>query len=189
MSEFKRVFKLFYIFDLHKEEEWLNEMASNGLHFQDVKWMFIYKFKKGPCEDAIYRIDFNEKINDPEEYYKLYRECNFKYISKIRYFNYFKYIGNKENYDGSLLYNNPLEELKWLIKYRKFVFVAFLIEVIALINTILVIGSGISNLISFIYVGIILTISILILSLLTKFTLAINRLKDIVSKIEESEYY
>ena len=46
-------------------------MASKGLHFKNVKILCVYTFKKGECEDVIYRIDFKEKIYDLEEYYKL----------------------------------------------------------------------------------------------------------------------
>nr|WP_290441291.1 DUF2812 domain-containing protein [Clostridium gasigenes] len=186
VSDLKRVFKSFYIFDIHKEEEWLNEMANKGLHFKNVKFLCLYTFKKDTCEDVIYRIDFKEKIYDKEEYYKLYREYGFEYISKMRYFNYFKYTGEKENYKSVELYNNPTEELKWLKKYHYLILGCFVLELVILTN--MIIGKLNDNSISIVPILLIGLVCILILFTTTKFSLSINRLKKIVKKTGEVEY-
>ncbi|MBU3102718.1 DUF2812 domain-containing protein [Clostridium gasigenes] len=186
MSDLKRVFKLFYIFDIHKEEAWLNEMARMGLHFKSVKLVGLYTFKKGKCEDGVYRIDFKEKIYDKEEYYKLYREYGFEYISKMRYFNYFKYTGEKENYKSVELYNNPTEELKWLKKYHYLILGCFVLELVILVNMIMEkINDKATHIFPILLIGL---ICILILFTTTKFSLSINRLKKIVKKTGEVEY-
>nr|WP_290441950.1 DUF2812 domain-containing protein [Clostridium gasigenes] len=186
VSDLKRVFKLFYIFDIHKEEAWLNEMARMGLHFKSVKLVGLYTFKKGKCEDGVYRIDFKEKIYDKEEYYKLYREYGFEYISKMRYFNYFKYTGEKENYKSVELYNNPTEELKWLKKYHYLILGCFVLELVILVNMIMEkINDKATHIFPILLIGL---ICILILFTTTKFSLSINRLKKIVKKTGEVEY-
>lgn len=187
VGDLKRVFKMFYIFDLRKEETWLNEMAKKGLHFKNVKLLCFYTFKKGPCEDVIYRIDFKEKIYDPEEYFKLYREYGFQYISKMRYFNYFKYTGDKENYKSMELYNNPIEELKWLKKYHYMILSCFILELIILAN---MIREKINDRTMNILPIVIIALFCIIISIIaTKFSLSVNRLKNVVNKTKEKEYY
>lgn len=125
MRTTKKVFKLFYIFDLEKEENWLREMANKGWFFKKVNFLGVYTFVKGPCLDTIYKIDFNKNIGDIEEYYNLFRESGWEFISKIRFLKYFRYVGNTTNYENKPdIYNEPTEQIaflrNWLIGFLIF---------------------------------------------------------------------
>ncbi|MDD7793457.1 DUF2812 domain-containing protein [Clostridium sp. 'White wine YQ'] len=122
MRRTKKVFKLFYIFDLEKEENWLREMANKGWFFEKVNYLGVYTFIKGPCTDTIYKIDFNKNINDLDEYYDLFSESGWEFIYKIRFFKYFRYVGDAASYKNEPdIYNEPMEQIiflrKWLILF------------------------------------------------------------------------
>ena len=94
----KKVFKLFYVWNLDKEEAWLRSMANEGWFFQKIDLLGIYTFLSGPCKDTIYKIDFNTHIKDSNEYYELFRESGWEFISSYAGQKYFKYTKDAENY-------------------------------------------------------------------------------------------
>ncbi|MCH7321568.1 DUF2812 domain-containing protein [Solibacillus sp. MA9] len=59
-----RVFKL--ILDDVKEEQWLNDMASQGLHFQKFRFPF-YTFEKGEPGEYVYRTEMLENLGFGQE--------------------------------------------------------------------------------------------------------------------------
>lgn len=59
-----RVFKL--ILDEVKEEQWLNDMASQGWHFQKFRFPF-YTFEKGEPGEYVYRTEMLENLGFGQE--------------------------------------------------------------------------------------------------------------------------
>ncbi|WP_238881742.1 DUF2812 domain-containing protein [Clostridium sp. YIM B02551] len=129
MRTTKKVFKLFYIFDLEKEENWLREMANKGWFFEKVNYLGVYTFIKGPCTDTIYKIDFNKNISDVEEYYDLFSESGWEFIYKIRFFKYFRYVGDAASYKNEPnIYNEPTEQITFLRKWLLLFLIVYGIE-------------------------------------------------------------
>lgn len=187
MSDYKRAFKQFAIFEIDKEEAWLREMANKGYHFQKINILGIYTFKKGAPEDTIYRIDFKEKIDDIEEYYEFYRQCDFKFINRIRFFNYFKYTGDKESYNSAVLYNDPKEQVNFLKKYLNMVLVVFGLEVAILLTYIFLSFNGL--MVNKWIFGLIAAICVLYSVFVPKFVISYNRLKKASEANEAKDYY
>ncbi|MBL4931842.1 DUF2812 domain-containing protein [Clostridium paridis] len=135
MRTTKKVFKLFYIFDLEKEENWLREMANKGWFFEKVNYLGVYTFIKGPCTDTIYKIDFNKNIGDIEEYYDLFRESGWEFIYKIRFFKYFRYGGDASSYRNTPdIYNEPTEHIAFLRKWLIIFLIVYGLQFVSLFN-------------------------------------------------------
>jgi len=115
---------MFYVLDLEKEEKWLREMANKGWFFQKVDVLNIYTFVKGPCKDVIYKIDFNKKIEDAEEYYDLFNQCGWKSIYKKRHLNYFQFTGDASNFTNEENTHTE-EQLTWLRKLLIILLIAY----------------------------------------------------------------
>jgi len=155
----KKVFKWFYIFDLEKEENWLRNMAQKGWIFQKVNILGIYTFIKGQSTDAIYKIDFNNKVEDVEEYYDLFAESGWRFIHKVREFRYFKYSGQITSFDKLVIYNDPSQQFKWLHKWLAFFLLIYGIEFVALYTILFLqgktnIGSGLEPMIIVLFISI-----------------------------------
>lgn len=178
LSGTKRVFKLFYIFELGKEENWLRQMANKGWFFQKVNYLGIYTFIKGPCKDIIYKIDFNKNIEDIKEYYDLFSQSGWKYIYQMRFFKYFRYEGDVDNYPD--IYNEPSEQLYWLRITLKFFLITYGIEFVSLYSLIFLQSANYSNfnwIIKIIFVFIVL-LSYILVRFINSYILLLRRVKE-----------
>lgn len=66
MAETVTKIRVFTIADFKEEEDWLREMARQGLHLLRMTPPLVYVFEKGEPWDVIYRLDFpnNEEGGD-----------------------------------------------------------------------------------------------------------------------------
>lgn len=91
--------KTFTIWNLEKEEKWLNQMEAEGWHLVDVYNKNTYKFEE--CEPGKYviRIEFLKKsVNNPEseKYIDFIGETGANYISNRGNIVYFSGLAEKE---------------------------------------------------------------------------------------------
>jgi len=79
MSERKTIYKLFWVWDYQKEEQWLNEMAMNGWALCAVS-LCKYTFEK--CEPGEYTVRLEMHGRD-DSYLDFLRETGALYIGRI----------------------------------------------------------------------------------------------------------
>ncbi|RJX40182.1 DUF2812 domain-containing protein [Paenibacillus pinisoli] len=75
-----------YFVDLEKEEQWLNDMASQG-HLLARKSMFGYEFEPAVSGlDTVIRIDYRtfRRTSDFEDYLALFEDCGWTHIAGTR---------------------------------------------------------------------------------------------------------
>lgn len=187
MIKTKRVYKLFYVWNLDKEEAWLRSMANRGWFFQKINLLRIYTFLNGPCKDTIYKIDFNTHIKDINEYYDLFRESGWQFISSYAGQKYFQYTKDTEDYaENAEIYSSPEEKLGWLRKRLIAVLAAFAITIISLYTYIfLQNGADLSNAYIILWLACFAFISIKLAEFLNSYIL----LKIKVRKKEYKDYY
>ena len=84
-------FRWFWAWDDEKEEEWLGEMSSKGLHLVSVRFPGVYKFDSGKPGDYVYRLDYQTFYKkDREEYLQLFRDAGWEYLGQMAAWQYFR---------------------------------------------------------------------------------------------------
>ena len=113
-----RIFKIFI--EVEKEEQFLNEMAKNGLLFKKYNAFGVYTFVKGEPSDLRYKIDyrmFKRKI-DFEQYKTLFEDAGFEHIYGTTYSGGQYYLPSSDNLDSADIFSDA--ESKAAI-YKRFV--------------------------------------------------------------------
>lgn len=89
----RTVWKPFWLWDFDKEEAWLNEMASAGLHITGVSYPFRFVFEEGmPGAYAVKLEMLDRWPSHPESvrYIRFVEETGAEYIGSIVRFVYFR---------------------------------------------------------------------------------------------------
>lgn len=86
MKEKKTVFKVFFVWDFEKEEQWLNTMAQSGWVLDKVGFC-TYRFV--PCAPGEYTIRMEMHQKD-ENYLRFLEEAQVEYIGRIFQWVYFR---------------------------------------------------------------------------------------------------
>lgn len=92
----KSITKIYFPWQLDKEEKWLEEMSKKGWHIK--KHSFLkYEFAEGTPEEYIYCIDYKIRGKDNYGYIELFKELNWEFVSQCMDWYYFrtKNKGNK----------------------------------------------------------------------------------------------
>ncbi len=134
----KRVRKLFWVWNFEKEEQWLNEMARQGLVLSSVGFC-RYDFTKTDDEYTV-RLEFPEKgINTEKgkEYIAFLEETGAEYIGCVKNWIYIK--KKKENGEFQL-YSDNESRIKHLERIIKFV------DIVSLANLLI----GVANILIYI---------------------------------------
>lgn len=116
--------KTFMIWNLDKEEKWLNQMESEGWHLIDIYNKDTYKFEE--CEPGKYviRLELLEKsINKPEseKYIDFIEDTGATYISNRGNIVYFTGLAEKkfelfsDNTSRINYYSRLIKILRWLV--------------------------------------------------------------------------
>lgn len=86
-TQTKTVLRLFFVFDDEREEAWLAAMTRQGWHLVEVG-LLRYRFRKGEATEARYRIDFQDKKVDLQEYLGIYKDAGWEPVThgKGRYY-------------------------------------------------------------------------------------------------------
>ena len=81
----------FWAWEDEKEENWLGEMSARGWHLESLGFPGIYHFKCGEPRPFVYRMDFNSpRLNNREEYFRLFSDSGWEYIGKQGGWKYFR---------------------------------------------------------------------------------------------------
>ena len=86
MKEKKTVFKVFFVWDFEKEEQWLNTMAQSGWVLDKIGFC-TYRF--APCAPGEYTIRMEMHQKD-ENYLRFLEEAQVEYIGRIFQWVYFR---------------------------------------------------------------------------------------------------
>ncbi len=97
MSTVRKI-KLFWAWRDEQEEEWLREMANQGLHLQRVTFPCYYHFVEGDPADVVYRLDFKTSSQkDMDAYLQIFEDAGWEYAGQfVNGWQYFR----KENQQG-----------------------------------------------------------------------------------------
>lgn len=86
MKEKKTVFKVFFVWDFEKEEQWLNTMVQSGWVLDKIGFC-TYRFV--PCAPGEYTIRMEMHQKD-ENYLRFLEEAQVEYIGRIFQWVYFR---------------------------------------------------------------------------------------------------
>ncbi len=86
MKEKKTVFKVFFVWDFEKEEQWLNTMAQSGWVLDKIGFC-TYRFV--PCAPGEYTVRL-EMHNYDEAYISFMQETGAEYIGRVCQWVYFR---------------------------------------------------------------------------------------------------
>lgn len=126
-------FKLFLASDVQKEEQWLTEMSSKGLHFTKYR-LGMYYFDEDPSQAYVYQIDFREADDD---YFQLYEDAGWHHVeSFINKFHYFRTGAEKEGVNKIYSDKESVKEtLQRMMKFYIGIFFAIIASGLAVILT------------------------------------------------------
>ena len=89
-AKFKKVFKLFWVWQDKAQEEWLQKMSAQGLHLKSLKFGF-YVFENGSPQQYSYRMDYQPGAQkDFTEYLEMFDVAGWEYIGKFSGWHYFR---------------------------------------------------------------------------------------------------
>ncbi len=90
------MFKLFWIWEDEKEENWLREMANQGWHLKKINLIGRYVFEAGAPQDMAYRLDWFPSRKEYGSYLQLFRDAGWEHVLTYGSWQYFR----KESVDG-----------------------------------------------------------------------------------------
>jgi hypothetical protein len=92
INEIVKKNKWFWAWQDEKEEAWLSDLASQGLHLVDVQLLGRYLFRKGDPAEFVYRLDFQSlKTADQESYLQLFADAGWEHVAEMSGWVYFRY--------------------------------------------------------------------------------------------------
>ena len=78
----------FWAWQDHKEEAWLEAMAREGWHLQEVA-LLNYTFERGEPREMVYRLDFRTSKEVPE-YVEFVQGAGWEYVGQMSSWLYFR---------------------------------------------------------------------------------------------------
>ncbi|NLI47105.1 MAG: DUF2812 domain-containing protein [Acidobacteria bacterium] len=90
MSEIRRVFKLYWVWQDQPEEAWLTRMAADGWHLRNLT-IGCYTFQRGEPAAVAYRLDYRRLTGaEREEYFGLFRDAGWERVATLANWHYFR---------------------------------------------------------------------------------------------------
>lgn len=83
-------FKWFWAWQDEKEENWLHEMATQGLHLRSVGLPGSYEFEMGEPRNDYYRMDYIVNRKDYQNYLQLFKDAGWDHIGEMGGWQYFR---------------------------------------------------------------------------------------------------
>lgn len=103
-KRFMKKFKLFFVWEHEKEEEWLTYMSSRGYRLLKASVGF-YTFEICDSEDFVYKLDYKRirgrKLHD---YISFFEDFGWEYVDSLLFWHYFRKRGS--TYDLPELYSD-----------------------------------------------------------------------------------
>ncbi len=92
-----RKFKLFWAWQDHKEEAWLQQMAQQGYHFSAMVFPTIYEFTLGEPRDVVYRMDYTDvRKEDIDTYLQYFLDAGWEYVDSGMGWYYFRKLADPD---------------------------------------------------------------------------------------------
>jgi len=109
-----RQFRWFWAWDDEKEEDWLEQMAQQGYHFQSVSLPGFYTFEQGEPRSDIYRLDYFTNPKDRENYLQIFSDSGWEYMGEMNGWQYFR--KQKSDSTANEIYSDPESKAQ---KYKR----------------------------------------------------------------------
>lgn len=85
-----RQYKWFWDDADHAIEDWLEEMARQGLHLRQVRWLrSLFVFERGEPALVAYRLDFRVGRRDPH-YLQLFNDAGWEHVDELLGWHYWR---------------------------------------------------------------------------------------------------
>jgi hypothetical protein len=83
MTDKKKVskFKFFWADQVAEQEQWLGEMARQGLHLEKVNVLCVWTFVRGEPADVVYQVDFNS--HESADYVQLLEDAGWTRVTSL----------------------------------------------------------------------------------------------------------
>jgi hypothetical protein len=89
-SKSRSLFKWFWAWQDHKEEEWLRSMAQQGWHLETLAAPAFYTFTHGEPRNDVYRLDFITSRKDFQAYLQLFQDLGWEHVGTMSGWQYFR---------------------------------------------------------------------------------------------------
>ncbi|PWB49809.1 MAG: hypothetical protein C3F13_18395 [Anaerolineales bacterium] len=91
--------KWFWPWQDEKEETWLEEMSSEGLHLNSVHLPCIYTFERGEPRRYTYRLDYMplNRADKIQEYQQIFTDAGWQYIGEMSNWRYWRTFNSNNN--------------------------------------------------------------------------------------------
>ncbi|MEN2768921.1 DUF2812 domain-containing protein [Ornithinibacillus xuwenensis] len=163
----KKKFKLFLAYDVEKEEKWLTEMSTKGLHLKKYR-LFTYTFEENKEESYIYQVDFRPDAK--EDYFRLYEDAGWEHVTgAVNLFHYFRVPTSQQ--DIQKIYSDKesiLESYKRMMSYYLMIFFLCMAGQLALVL------SWKGYFVQYLAAGLVLIVIVLYINLFISLKLKIN---------------
>ncbi|NYE62662.1 hypothetical protein FHW58_003881 [Duganella sp. 1224] len=80
MSKLVRKFKLWFVWQDEEHQQWLQQMAAQGLHLRGTNTCCIHTFERGEPADMVYRWDVRY-LGPSQEYKQLFRDAGWELVT------------------------------------------------------------------------------------------------------------
>ena len=82
-------FKFFWADQDQQQEQWLREMARQGLHLKSANNFFRWSFVKGEKADIVYRVDFSHEGKN-SAYRRLFEDAGWELAAELTGWQYWR---------------------------------------------------------------------------------------------------
>ena len=106
-------FKWFWAWQDEKEEDWLRTMSQQGWHLLSARPFGVYYFRGGDKSDFVYRLDYQIKRKDRDNYLQIFHDAGWEYVGEMSGWQYFR--KQVEAGESPEIYTDPASKA---IKYR-----------------------------------------------------------------------
>jgi len=90
-SHITRKYRWFWPWQDEKEELWLREMAKQGLHLVELKYLGQYFFRSGEPSDTVYRLDYQKSPKkEKDAYLQLFKDSGWEHVGSRAGWQYFR---------------------------------------------------------------------------------------------------
>ena len=84
-----RVGKFFWAWQDEQREQWLRDLAREGLHLAEISVTGHY-FRRGPRQDVVYRLDYNRDAGSDPEYRTLFEDAGWELAATCMGWQYWR---------------------------------------------------------------------------------------------------
>jgi hypothetical protein len=83
-------FKWHFVWEDDREEQWLEDMARQGLHLVSGNALGMYVFRRGSPQNITYRLDFVMKRMKDPSYFQLFEDAGWEHVMQVGGWQYWR---------------------------------------------------------------------------------------------------